>query len=237
MTCRNRNYYSMKRSSLSLLIAIPIFMCFSCKTTDWANKARFKEANQKLAQPESNTKRVVFMGNSITEGWSNHHPEFFAGKPFVNRGISGQTTDQMLERFKQDVVKLKPAVVVILAGTNDIAQNRGPVSLEAITGNISKMIDMAQKNHIKVILSSVLPAFDYPWRRGLHPNEKIPKLNAMIRALAKEKNVYYLDYFSAMAKEDNGMIEAYTYDGVHPDITGYKVMEPMVEKAIDEVLN
>lgn len=236
MTCKTLKYFSMKRFSLSLLTAISIFMCFSCKTTDWANKARFKEANQKLSRPESNVGRVIFMGNSITEGWSKHHPEFFEGKPYVNRGISGQTTDQMLERFKQDVIKLKPAVVVILAGTNDIAQNRGPISLEAITENISKMIGLAQKNHINVILSSVLPAFDYPWRRGLHPDEKIPKLNAMLSALAKEKKVYYLDYFTAMAKENNGMIDSYTYDGVHPDKAGYEVMEPLVEKAIRDVL-
>ena len=225
----------MKKINILLFVSV-IILLSSCKTTDWANKARFKEQNEMLEKSQQKENRIVFMGNSITEGWSNHRPEFFEGKPFINRGISGQTTDQMLERFQEDVIDLNPAVVVILAGTNDIAENRGPISLEDITKNISKMIDKAQKNNIKVVLCSVIPAYDYPWRKGLHPNEKIPKLNAMLKELAEKRTVFYLDYFSAMAKEDNALIDDYGYDGVHPNKTGYEVMEPLVEDAIKIVL-
>lgn len=225
----------MKKINILLFVSV-IILLSSCKTTDWANKARFKEQNEMLEKSQQKENRIVFMGNSITEGWSNHRPEFFEGKPFINRGISGQTTDQMLERFQEDVIDLNPAVVVILAGTNDIAENRGPISLEDITKNISKMIDKAQKNNIKVVLCSVLPAYDYPWRKGLHPNEKIPKLNAMLKELAEKSTIFYLDYFSAMAKEDNALIDDYGYDGVHPNKTGYEVMEPLVEDAIKIVL-
>lgn len=204
---------------------------------DWANTSYYKEQNKLLGNPSQNEQRIIFMGNSITEGWRDHHPEFFEKTLYINRGIGGQTTDQMVERFEQDVIKLKPAVVVILAGTNDIAQNRGPVSLEEITQNIAKMVDQAQQKSIKVVLCSVLPAFDYPWRTGLQPNEKIPKLNTMLKGLAADKNAYYVDYFSTMASEQNGLIENYGYDGVHPNVTGYKVMEPLVEKAIANALN
>ena len=225
----------MKKINILLFVTV-IILLSSCKTNDWANKARYKEQNEMLKKSQQKENRIVFMGNSITEGWSNHHPGFFEGKPYINRGISGQTTDQMLERFQEDVIDLNPVAVVILAGTNDIAENRGPISLEDITKNISKMIDKAQKNNIKVVLCSVIPAYDYPWRKGLHPNEKIPKLNAMLKELAEKRAVFYLDYFSAMAKEDNALIDDYGYDGVHPNKAGYEVMEPLVEDAIKTVL-
>ena len=202
---------------------------------DWSNTKQFKMENSQLSEVNENEKRVVLMGNSITIGWSETHPEFFENKPYVNRGISGQTTPQMLVRFRQDVIDLDPSVVVILAGTNDIAGNTGPVTLDFILGNIQSMAEIAQANSIKVILCSVLPAFDYPWRPGLNPNIKIPKLNAMIKEYAQANNIYYLNYFDALNDGNNGIVEEYTYDGVHLTLEGYKVLEPMLEKALVEI--
>ena len=203
---------------------------------DWPNLKEFQEANQELGAPAADEDRVVFMGNSITIGWLNNRPEFFEGKPYVNRGISGQTTPQMLIRFRQDVVDLKPKVVVILAGTNDIAGNTGPSTLEMIADNIKSMAEIAHANGIKVVLSSTLPAYDYPWKPGLEPAPKIIELNKMIKAYAEVKGHIYLDYFSAMADDRNGLPKKYADDEVHPTIEGYKVMEPLVEKAISEAL-
>lgn len=203
---------------------------------DWANLKQFQENNKEVGMPADNEHRVVFMGNSITIGWLNSRPEFFDGKPYVNRGISGQTTPQMLLRFRQDVIDLKPKAVVILAGTNDIAGNTGPMTLEEILNNIKSMCEVAKANNIKVVLSSVLPAFDYPWRPGLKPNEKIPALNDMIKAYSEEAGHIYLDYFSAMADDRNGLPKKYANDEVHPTPEGYAVMEPMVEKAIAEAM-
>lgn len=204
---------------------------------DWADLGHFQEANAQLEAPEKGEDRVVFMGNSITIGWLSHFPEFFEGKPYVNRGISGQTTPQMLLRFRQDVIALDPEVVVLLAGTNDIAGNTGPMSLDQIMGNIVSMTELAQSNGIQVVLASVLPAYDYPWRPGMQPNIKIPELNAMIVKYAKRANAVYLDYFSAMTDGNNGLQESLGYDGVHPNTKGYQVMAPLTEKAISKALS
>jgi lysophospholipase L1-like esterase len=204
--------------------------------TDWANLKHYAGENKALKPTLANKKRVVFMGDSITEGWLKADSNFFAGKPYINRGISGQTTPQMLVRFRQDVIDLKPAVVVILAGTNDIAENTGPISLEAIFGNIVSMAELAKANHIKVILSSVLPAYAYRWRPDIQPAEKIVQLNAMLKAYCKKNKLVYIDYHSAMVDERKGLNKKYTTDEVHPTLAGYKVMEPLVEKAIDEAL-
>lgn len=203
---------------------------------DWANLNRFKTENDSLDLLLEDENRVVFMGNSITEGWSNFCPDFFEGKSYVNRGISGQTTPQMLLRFRQDVINLKPKVVVILAGTNDIAGNTGPTTLQMIMDNIVSMTELAESNDIKVVLSSVVPAYDYPWRAGKKPNENIPALNKMIMEYAKANNLVYLDYFTKMADSNNGLIEKYTYDGVHPNKLGYEVMAPLAEEAIKKAL-
>ena len=219
------------------LLLTVIFMMNSLNAQDWPNFKEFQEANARLPQVKQNEKRVVFMGNSITIGWLQTHPEFFKNKPYVNRGISGQTTPQMLVRFRADVVDLDAAAVVLLAGTNDIAGNTGPVTLEMILDNIKSMTEIAQANDIKVILCSVLPAFDYPWRPGLAPNVKIPKLNKMIKRYAEESGAYYLDYFTALEDGNNGMIKEYTTDGVHLTLEGYQVMEPLVENALQKVLN
>ena len=203
---------------------------------DWANLNRYKEENAKIGLPIENENRIVLMGNSITEGWAQICPEFFSNRSYINRGISGQTTPQMLIRFRQDVVNLKPKVVVILAGTNDIAGNTGPSTLEMIEDNIASMTEIAKSNNIKVMLCSVLPAYDYPWKPGLNPAKKIVKLNTWIKNYCVENNLTYVDYFTSMADERNGLKKEYSEDGVHPNKAGYKVMMPIVEKAITKTL-
>jgi lysophospholipase L1-like esterase len=204
---------------------------------DWPNFARYRSANAALAAPVAGENRVVFMGNSITDGWINASPEFFSANNYVDRGISGQTTPQMLVRFRADVVALKPKVVVMLCGINDIAGNTGPSSLEMIEDNIASMTEIAKANNIKVILCSVLPAFDFPWRPGLEPAGKVMALNTWIKSYASRSKVNYLDYFSSLKDERNGMQAKYSKDGVHPNKLGYTVMEPLAKKAIDQVLS
>jgi lysophospholipase L1-like esterase len=204
---------------------------------DWANFARFRDDNIKIGLPAAGEKRVVFMGNSIAEGWIRMDPDFFSDKPYVNRGISGQTTPQMLVRFRPDVINLKPAVIVILAGINDIAGNTGPSTLEMIEDNLASMVDLAKANGVPIVLSSVLPAFDFPWRPGMQPAEKVVQLNAWIKNYAVNNGCVYLDYFTPMADERHGLKAELTYDGVHPNLAGYKVMEPLVESAIQKALD
>ncbi len=222
-----------KKFLFSLLIMNQIIFT---QTEDWANLNRYKEDNIKLGLPAPNENRVVFMGNSITDSWSEVAPEFFENKPYINRGISGQTTPQMLVRFRQDVVNLKPKVVVILAGTNDIAGNTGPSTLEMIEDNIASMVEIAEANGIKVLLCSVLPAYDYPWKPGLKPAEKILKLNKWIEEYCEENNLIYVDYFTLMADERNGLRREYSEDGVHPNKLGYEIMAPIVQMAIQRAL-
>ncbi|MEN0053721.1 MAG: SGNH/GDSL hydrolase family protein [Mucilaginibacter sp.] len=204
---------------------------------DWANIKRFEADNANvIAQANKNPKSVVYMGDSITDFWINNDPAFFTGKPYYDRGISGQTTTQMLVRFRDDVINLKPAVVVILAGINDIAENNGPIKLEAVFGNIQSMAVLAKDAGIKVVLASVLPAVDFPWRPGLEPAPKVIKLNAMLKDYADKNHLVYLDYFSAMADENKGLPKSLSGDGVHPNLAGYKVMEPLAEQAIAQAL-
>jgi lysophospholipase L1-like esterase len=208
----------------------------NAKLNDWPNLARFREENNKLGLPAGNEKRVVFMGNSITQGWAKFWDVYFPGKPYINRGIGGQTTPQMLIRFRPDVINLKPAVVVMLCGTNDIAGNTGPSTLEMIEDNIASMAELASANGIKVVLCSVLPAYDYPWKPGLAPAEKIPVLNDWLKNYALKMGFTYLDYFTPMADERKGMKAEYSQDGIHPNKAGYDVMTPLVEKAISQAL-
>jgi lysophospholipase L1-like esterase len=199
---------------------------------DWSNLQRYRDSNAAIATPKLGENRVVFMGNSITEGWKKYFPTQFAGKPYINRGISGQTTPQMLVRFRQDVVALKPKVVVILAGTNDIAGNTGPSTLEMIEDNLADMTEIANANGIRVVLCSVLPVFDYPWRPGLEPAPKIVALNAWMRRYADSTRNIYVDYHSAMRDDRNGMRADLASDGVHPNEAGYRIMAPLVEQGI-----
>jgi lysophospholipase L1-like esterase len=205
--------------------------------TDFPWLERFKEADLKLGLPAAGEKRVVFMGDSITEGWHfDTAGGVFAAKPYVNRGISGQTTPQMVLRFHQDVISLQPKVVVILAGTNDIAGNTGPMTLEETEANIAAMAEMAAANHIRVVLCSILPAFDYPWQPGLTPAPKIDAINAWIQKYAAEHKYEYVDYHSAMKDERDGLPTNLSHDGVHPTQTGYDIMAPLVEAGIAKAL-
>lgn len=195
---------------------------------DWANFGRYEAANKTVKTPS----KVVFMGNSITEGWWNNDSLFFKTNGYIGRGISGQTTSQMLVRFRADVINLKPKAVVILAGTNDIAQNTGYISVENVMGNIISMAELAKANRIDVILCSVLPAYDFSWRKGLEPAGKIVELNKMIKAYADRNKLTYVDYHSALKDERNGLPEKYSNDGVHPTLEGYKIMEKIISPAL-----
>jgi len=203
---------------------------------DWPFLNCYREENAKLGPPAAGEKRVVFMGNSITQGWKELSPDYFKGRPYICRGISGQTTPQMLVRFRPDVIALKPEVVVILAGINDIAGNTGPSTLEMIEDNIASMAELAQAHGIKVILSSVLPAYDFPWNPGVYPAEKIISLNTWIRSYASSKGCLYIDYYSSMVDGRKGLMKEYTNDGVHPTAAGYKVMEQLAEVEIAKAL-
>lgn len=224
----------------------PLFFCYFIvllfsvnysNAQDWPNLNRYKDENAKVpVLSAKDHSRIVFMGNSITEGWINKRPEFFNAKKYINRGISGQTTPQMLLRFRQDVIALKPAVVVILAGINDIAQNTGPYSIEATSGNIFSMCELAKQNGIKVIICSVLPALDFPWKPGLEPAQKVIQLNSVLKSYAEQNKLFYVDYFSAMVNEQMGLKKEWCTDGVHPNEAGYIIMEPILEKAIFKAL-
>jgi lysophospholipase L1-like esterase len=200
---------------------------------DWPDLARYRDENARMAAPTVNESRVVFMGDSITDGWGRQYGSFFPGKPYVNRGISGQTTPQMLIRFHPDVIALKPKVVVILAGTNDIAGNTGPMTLEQIEDNFVSMAELARANGIKVVISSVMPVSDdFQVWTDRRPLDKIVTLNAWIKAYAAKNGFVYLDYYSAMIDERKMFKRELTYDGLHPNAAGYNVMGPLAEKAI-----
>jgi len=204
---------------------------------DWPWLGRFKEADLALGAPAAGEDRVVFMGDSITQGWKIEGAEgTFPGKPYINRGISGQTTPQMVLRFHQDVIRLKPKVVVILAGINDIAGNTGPMTLEETEDNLAAMAEQATANHIKVVLCSVLPAFDFPWRPGLTPAAKVVTLNDWIKAYAAQKGHVYVDYYSVMKDERGGLPATLSKDGVHPLPAGYALMAPLAEAGIEKAL-
>ncbi|MCK0131025.1 SGNH/GDSL hydrolase family protein [Flavobacteriaceae bacterium F08102] len=177
-------------------------------------------------------KQIVFMGNSITERWKKIHPSFFKKNPFINRGVSGQTTPQMLLRFKQDVIDLKPRAVFLLAGINDIAGNSGPMTLDQIAHTIFRMVELATTHQITVFMCSVLPAYDIPWNPGTAPAQKVIDLNSMIKAYAQKHHHYFVDYYSAMVDEKNGLRKSLANDGIHPNLKGYKIMEPLVKKAL-----
>ena len=201
------------------------------------NLNKYKEENSSLGLPKEGENRVVFMGNSITEDWKSLSTNFFLDNNYVNRGIGGETSTQMLLRFRSDVINLKPSAVVILAGINDIAENQGPISIPDIARNIFFMSQLASENNIKVILCSVLPAYDFPWRPGLNPKDKVVSLNELIKNHALENSFEYVDYFSSMVDERKGLIKEYGNDEVHPNLEGYKVMESIIQTSINKVLN
>lgn len=204
---------------------------------DWANLAKYETQNASLQPKQLGEKRIVLMGDSITEFWLPIHPEFFEGKSYIDRGISGQTTPQMLLRFRPDVINLHPDVVVILAGVNDIAGNTGPTTNEKILDNIISMVELANANSIKIILCSVLPANDFYWRPNSKAIETIIQLNQLIQSYAKQHHIPYVDYHTAMKDSKNGLPKEYSNDGVHPNLKGYQTMEPLLEKIIQKTLN
>jgi lysophospholipase L1-like esterase len=226
------------RGILSFAVALSVTAPLTAQTpsTDWALLGRYAQANAALSPAAPGENRVVFMGNSITEAWARSFATLFPGKPYIGRGISGQTTPQMLLRFRQDVIALQPKVVVILGGTNDIAGNTGPSTLEMIEDNLASMTELARANGIRVVLASVLPVFDYPWKRGLEPAAKIVALNAWIKQYAERSGAGYVDFHTAMADERLGMKRNLATDGVHPNAAGYALMAPLVERAIADAL-
>jgi len=228
---------------------------------DWNQLGRYHVANRELKTQPADPKRVVFMGDSITDGW--HLDEYFSGKPYVNRGISGQVTSQMLVRMYPDVIDLKPAAMVVLAGTNDIARNNGPATAEMIEENLMAMTELAQAHGIKVLLCSILPVSDYPFlaqqsgrgpqplvgagRGGRgpimrqrmtvgRPPEDILKLNAWMKSYAAQSNATYVDYFSVLVDDKGWMKDGIANDGLHPNAEGYKMMAPIVSAAIERVV-
>jgi lysophospholipase L1-like esterase len=209
---------------------------------DWPALSRYRDANSTVQPPAKDEARVVFMGDSITDGWKLAN--YFPSKPYINRGISGQTTPQMLIRFRPDVIALKPKVVVILAGTNDIAGNTGKTTLEAIEDNLASMIDLARANGIRVVIASVLPVSDYnkdkdgkPLTRTVQrPPAEILKLNEWIRKQASTKDLTYLDYFSATVDDKGFLKQELSGDGLHPNDKGYSIMQPLAEQAISAAL-
>jgi lysophospholipase L1-like esterase len=225
----------MKKAIIYLLL-IFIGMSETSFAQDWANLAKYETENSQLPPKQSGKKRIVLMGDSITEFWSQIQPDFFTNPSYINRGISGQTTSQMLIRFRPDAINLQPDVIVILAGVNDVAGNTGPTTPEKILNNIKSMVELAKANAIKVILCSVLPANNFYWRPNEKAAETIIQLNQLIQSYANQKHIVYIDYHSAMADTKKGLSKEFSNDGVHPNLTGYQTMKPLLEKAIQQIL-
>ena len=215
-----------------LLPLLFVALSLSAQSKDWAQFYRYEGKNDSLTtRPD-----VVFMGNSITDCWADTVPAFFADNNFVGRGISGQVSSQMLVRFQEDVINLHPKVVVICCGTNDIAQNNGPITLEHILHNIKSMCQLAHANKIKPVVCSTLPAKGFKWRPDMKPANDIIRLNEMIKAYAQENKIPYVDYHSALKDEENGLPRKYSKDGVHPNAQGYAVMESVIMPVLKKVL-
>lgn len=202
------------------------------RATDWARFYRYEAMNDSMQKPA----KVVFLGNSITDGWYRIHPEFFTKNGFTGRGIGGQTTSHMLTRFQADVIDLKPKIVVIMAGTNDIARNNGIITHKHIMQNIKSMCELAQFHKIKPVLCTILPAYEFGWNKDLKPAADIKLLNDMIREYAQKNKIPFVDYYSALVDERGGLPANIAADGVHPNIDGYKIMEPIVLKTLKKLL-
>lgn len=222
--------------ALAAVVTLAPLPARAASDTDWPNLARYHDENAKVPPPVHKEQRVVFMGDSITDIWGRSVGEFFPGKPYINRGISGQTTPQMLIRFRPDVIALKPKAVVINAGINDIAGNTGPTTLAAIEDNLMSMCDLARFNGIRVVLASVTPAKAFGWRKGVDPRQEIRDLNTWMKSYSAKNGIVFLDYYSALVDSDGGMREGLSSDGVHPTAAGYAIMGPLAEKAIHQAL-
>lgn len=200
------------------------------------NLGRYSKANTELLQ-KGMEPTAVLMGDSITDGWINNHPEFFEENHLVDRGISGETTGQMLMRFREDVINLNPRAVAILAGINDIAENTGPIEIEKVFGNIASMAELALANNIKVVLCKLVPANRFPWREQIVPTEKVNILNQMIEDYANDNHLVLVDYFTPMKDDNRGLRSDLGSDGVHPNTKGYQIMEPLLLEGIHKALN
>ncbi|HEY8929299.1 MAG TPA: SGNH/GDSL hydrolase family protein [Mucilaginibacter sp.] len=220
-------------TAFTLLLAIG---AYAQDPKDWPGIKRYEDDNSKLAAPAAGETRVVYMGDSITDFWIKNDSTFFTKNNYIDRGISGQTTSQMLVRFREDVINLNPKVVVILAGINDIAENTGPIKLENVYGNIVSMAQLAKAANIKVVISSVLPANKFPWRPAIIPTEKVIALNGMLKDYAAKNNIVYLDYYTPMVDSEKGLPANLAADGIHPTLDGYKMMEPMAKQAVEQAL-
>ena len=234
----------MKSRFLKLSLCLVVTLAFSSmdvmaqKNNDWARLGRYANANKELPVPAKKENRVVFMGNSITEGWVEIRPDFFSENGYIGRGIGGQTSYQFVVRFRPDVINLNPKLVVINAGTNDVAENTGPFDLQTTFGNIVSMVELAKANKIKVILTSVLPAAKFSWNKGItDAPDKIEALNALIKEYAKKHKIPYVDYYTPMVTgPERALNPAYSKDGVHPTAEGYEVMEALIKPVIDKAL-
>lgn len=211
-----------------LTAAMAILFPVLCQAQDWAKFGRYADQNTQI----TTSPKVVFMGDSITEGWAKEDPDFFTDNNFVGRGISGQTTSHMLVRFRRDVIDLAPKYVVILAGTNDVAKNNGDISLENVLGNIISMCELAKANKIKPILGAVLPAAGFYWRPEVKPADDLIRLNVMIKEYADAEKIPFVDFHTPLKDEFNGLPEVHAADGVHPNLQCYKIMEGIVLKYI-----
>ncbi|MFC4164374.1 SGNH/GDSL hydrolase family protein [Epilithonimonas zeae] len=214
---------------MKFLTFASIILSTMLSAQDFANFGRYQKQNQEVLS-QNIAPNSVLMGDSITEGWFFTDPGFFTKNNFVGRGISGQVTSQMLLRFREDVIKLKPKRVIILAGTNDIAENQGPISLDKVFGNIVSMAELAKANNIKVVLCSALPAYDFPWRKDMQPADKVIALNKMIKDYAQKNHITYVDYHSVLKDEKNGLPKEIAEDGIHPNKLGYEKMEAILMK-------
>ncbi len=237
------------------LFAVPLLLCFGlaaaqqpvavssevrdlrAKLTDWPQLGHYAADNAALPPPGPGVKRVVFFGSSTTDNWGRKYDSvFFPGKPYVNRGIGGQTTPQMLVRFQQDVVALHPAAVVFLGGTNDVAGNTGPITLAQTEDNIRSMVAIARANGIRVILASQLPVIDFPWNKGTQPESALRAMTAWEKEYTAAEHLGYVDYYSALVGPDGSFRKGLSVDGVHPTAAGYEIMAPLAQGAIDEAL-
>ena len=229
----------MKALLFSIIVgALTCSATVGAQNRDWAGQNRYAQANKELPSPIKGEHRVVFLGNSITDFWPASHPEFFSANNYVGRGISGQTTYQFLVRFRQDVIDLKPELVVINGGTNDCAENTHPFDIDRTMANIESMVQLAQANGIKVILTSVLPVTEFYWNMSItDAPQRVIAINKRIKAYADAHKIPYVDYHSAMKAGDDGTINpALSGDGVHPNAAGYTVMESIIKPVIDKAL-
>lgn len=229
----NLSPHQLMKAIKNLILLTGLLISVKAAAQDWPNLKHYRAANEKL---RDSTVTTVYMGDSITDFWVGDDPTFFKDNHYADRGISGQTSPQMLLRFRQDVIDLHPKAVVILCGTNDVAGNTGPMTPEMTEDNIQSMAELAKAHKIKVILCSVLPADHFGWKPALQPADSIIALNQWIKAYAKQNHFGYVDYYSAMVNDQKGMKSDYSKDGVHPNLTGYQVMEPLVQAAIKKAL-